>query len=228
MKRIQLMVTLGLVILAAPQVKAAATYDAVDDFSISSNPNGQWSYLYDTGSGPQLLTHPQSNIGAGLDDWWDGFGIPDSVRTIGNPTGTTVHSSTIVPPTNLLGLDPEIEKSDIVRWTAPSAGTWLISGLFQGIDIYEHRHTVQVLENSTKTLLAPTTISAYGQTVNFSADVYLAKGATIDFIVNGATVYTNLYTGLSATIVSSVPEPSSLVPGLIASVTCGSLYWRRR
>ena len=99
-------------------------------------------------------------------------------------------------------MDPEVEKSDITRWTAPSAGTWSISTLFfQGIDTSEHSHTVEVLENSTTMLLAPTTISSYGQTVNISADVSLAKGATIDFIVNGAKVYTDLSTGLSATLV---------------------------
>ena len=136
-----------------------------------------------------------------MDSWWDGFNIPDSVRTIGNPTGGTVTSGTLVLPPNLLGMDPEVEKSDITRWTAPSAGTWSISALFQGIDTSEHSHTVEVLENSTTMLLAPTTISSYGQTVNFSADVSLAKGATIDFIVNGATVYTDLSTGLSATLV---------------------------
>jgi hypothetical protein len=88
MKPIRLMVILGLVILAVPKVKAGSTYDAVADFSIAANPNGQWSYLYDPGSGPQLLTHGQANIfGTALDDRWDGDSIPDSVRTIGNPRG---------------------------------------------------------------------------------------------------------------------------------------------
>jgi hypothetical protein len=126
-------------------------------------------------------------------------------------------------------MDPEIEKSDITRWTAPSAGKWSISGLFQGIDVDQHSHTVEILENSTTILLGPTTISSYGQRVNFSTDVTLARGDTIDFIVHGATVYTNLSTGLSATIqLSSVPEPSSIVLGLTASLVGGSPYWLKR
>lgn len=31
---------------------ARAGYSVVGDFSLNSNPNGQWSYLYDPGTGP--------------------------------------------------------------------------------------------------------------------------------------------------------------------------------
>jgi hypothetical protein len=206
-------------------------YDAVADFSSSANPNGPWSYLYDTGSGPQVLTQAIVNNGvAGVSGWWDGLQIPDSVKTLKNTNASTVtYSGTIVQPPNLLGMDPEIQKSDITRWTAPSAGTWSINGLFQGIDTSEHSHNVEVLENSATLLLAPTSIGTFGQTVTFNATVSLAAGDTIDFIVNGAANFTDLSTGLSATIrSSSVPEPSSLVLGIIASVAYGSLCWRRR
>lgn len=231
MKPIELVVILGLVILGAPQVKAGSVYDAVADFSISANPNGQWSYLYDNGSGPQLLTQAVANYGAtGVDAWVNGLSGPQAAGTMKNTTNSTVTiSGTVLLPPNLLNMDPVVNKSDITRWTAPSAGTWSISGLFQGVDILEKSHTVELLENSTTLLLAPTTISSYGQAVNFNAEVSLAKGDTIDFIVNGATVFTNLGTGLSATIqLSSVPEPSSIVLGIIASVACSSLYLRPR
>ena len=231
MKPIQLVVILGLVILGVPQVKAGSLYDAVADFSIAANPNGQWSYLYDNGSGPQLLTHAVANYGAtGVDAWVNGLSGSQAAATMKNTTASTVTiSGTVLLPPNLLNMDPVINKSDITRWTAPSAGTWSISGLFQGVDIFEHSHTVELLENSTTILLGPSTISSYGQKVTFSTDVTLAKGDTIDFIVHGATVYTNLGTGLSATIqLSSVPEPSSIVLGIIASLACGSLCWRSR
>jgi hypothetical protein len=224
--------TLVVLLAGSPIASAGSVYNAVADFSLSGNPNGQWSYFYDTGSGPQLMTQAIASFDgvAGVDAWFNGLNVPHASGTLKNTTASTVtlRGTEVLPP-NLLGMDAEINKSDITRWTAPSAGTWSISGLFQGIDIDEHSHTVEILENSTTMLLAPTTISSYGQTVNFSADVSLAAGATIDFIVNGATVVSDLSTGLSATIQSaSVPEPSSLVLGLMASVACGSLYWRRR
>ena len=58
--------------------------------------------------------------------------------------------------------------------------------------------------------------------------VVLLRG-TIEFIVNGATIDTDLSARLSVIIQPpSVPEPSLLVLGLVASVACGSLYWGRR
>jgi hypothetical protein len=92
-------------------------------------------------------------------------------------------------PPNLLFMDPEIEKSDITRWTAACASTWSISGLFRGIDNSKLDRTFETLENSTTVLLAPTSISNFGQTVGFSTSVALAQGDTIDFIVNCATFF---------------------------------------
>src|SRR5205807_1103351 len=90
-----LLVATSLVVLSGGSqiASAGSVYNAVADFSISANPNGQWSYLYDTGSGPQLFTHALVNDGApGVDGWWDGLGIPDSVKTDKN---TTTHTVTI-------------------------------------------------------------------------------------------------------------------------------------
>ena len=47
--------------LTSGQLTLGDAYNAAADFSISANPNGQWSYLYDNGSGPQLLTQSQAN-----------------------------------------------------------------------------------------------------------------------------------------------------------------------
>ena len=86
-----LAVTLACAAIAAlsltfvPVAAAASTYDAVADFSISSNPNGAWSYLYNTGTGNQLLTQTTIPLGVpGVNSWWNGSNIPDSVRTFQN------------------------------------------------------------------------------------------------------------------------------------------------
>ncbi len=148
------------------------------------------------------------------------------MNTTANPI---TFATTVVLPPNLLGMDAETNKSDITRWTAPSAGTWSISGLFQGIDTLQNSHNVEILENSSIQILAPTAINTYGQQVNFDATITLAKGDTIDFVILGQPSFHNLSTGLSATIqLSTVPEPSSLVLCIIASVACGALYSRPR
>ena len=77
MKRISLIAVLMIFGLAV-QVRAGTVYDAVADFSIASNPNGAWSYLYNLGSGPQLLT--QTIVGgSGIDYWSTGQNIPDDI-----------------------------------------------------------------------------------------------------------------------------------------------------
>ena len=125
-------------------------------------------------------------------------------------------------PPNLLGMDPE-SYTVVTRWTAPSAGLWSITGLFQGIDTSEHAHPVEILENGSTVILSPTTISSFGQVVNFSSTVNLSQGATIDFIVSVGSTFTDLSTGLEATIqgASVVPEPSSLMLGSLALVSVG-------
>jgi hypothetical protein len=210
------------------QLRAGTVYDAVADFSIAANPNGTWSYLNDLGSGPQLLT--QTIVGSnGIDYRWSGQGIPDSIETFKNTTSAPVDDGTRVVPPNLLGMDPEIATADITRWTAPSTGMWSFSGLFQGIDIDQHAHTVEILENSSIVLLASTTISSYGQTVDFSGTVSLTQGDTIDFIVNGTPSYTFLSTGLSATIqLASVPEPSSIMMAVIGGLILSGCSCYRR
>jgi hypothetical protein len=70
MKRLRSVAILGLIIVAVPQARAGLTSNAVADFSLASNPNGPWSYLFDDGSGPQLLTEAVTNFATtGADAW---------------------------------------------------------------------------------------------------------------------------------------------------------------
>jgi hypothetical protein len=162
---------------------AQPTYDAVSDFSIVANPNDVWSYLYEqNGSAPQLLETINPYNPTGINGWWDGNQMPYAVGIDKNTTGSTITSGTIVWPPNLLRMDPE-SYTAIVRWTAPSTGTWKISGLFQGDDTNTQDHPVEILENSTTVLLSATSLTSFGQQVPFSDKVTLNKGDTIDFIV---------------------------------------------
>jgi hypothetical protein len=163
-----------------------------------------WSYLYEqNGSAPQLLEYHGSPP-TGVNGWWDGNQTPYLGAIEKNTTGSTITSGTIVYPPNLLHMDPQGDTA-IVRWTAPSTGTWNISGLFQGTDTNTQAHPVEILENSSTVLLSPTSIASFGQQVPFSDKVTLNKGDTIDFMVlTGPTTFAFLSTGLTATISLSV------------------------
>ena len=219
--------SIGLLFGFNSSLKADFIYDAVKDFSASANPAGQWQYRYGTVTNSSLMTSKISNNGNALSGWVNdpNAAIPNQYVIEKNFSSTAQNFGTVVFPTDLLRLDGQ-GNNDIVRWTAPSAGNWSISGLFQGIDTGEHAHNVEILKNLSSVLLAPSPINAYGSLATFSMTQNLKAGDTIDFIeLTGPSPY-NLSTGLAAQI-SAVPEPTSLA--MIGMGICGLLgYFCRR
>ncbi len=225
-------------------VGARADYSAVGDFSISSNPNGQWSYLYNStysynGSNAILLANALdssqiynqfgiSNLEGWINDPKANF--PDRYFIGKNTSNSTISYATIKLPPNLLTMDPE-SGTVITRWTAPSAGSWSITGLFQGIDTNEGYADVEIVEDNSTVLLTQTLLNSYGTQVSFKSTVSLNAGDTIDFVVEGTSQGGDLSTGLSAAIspaASGVPEPASLTLLGMGGVCFGGLGWLRR
>src|SRR5262245_5496133 len=64
---------LAILAVAAPTAHAGSVYDAAADFSIISNPNGVWSYGYETSLGSTFLLYDETHINwertSGLDAW---------------------------------------------------------------------------------------------------------------------------------------------------------------
>ena len=105
-----------------------------------------------------------------------------------------------------------------VRFTAPSAGTYLITGEFFGADNQTNcnpcaTHPVLITDSASGTIFGPDTISTYLQTYTFSLTETLTLGETVDFLAQtgtgGSCPSCNLSTGLEATI-SSTPLPAAL------------------
>jgi hypothetical protein len=199
-----------LVVVGLTAVRAGAqTYDAVSDFNGSTNPSGAWSYLYTpTVGGPGVpLTLATNLAGTGIPFFWDYSGVPTSVLVARNPGPGTLTYETIVQPADLLEVDPESLVADI-RWTAPLAGTYTVSGLFQGIDVGEGPHAVEVvLNDAAGSPLYSAVLAGYGQQEVFGFTQTVGAGDTIDFVVAYTGDYSNLSTGFDATI--SVPEANS-------------------
>ena len=131
----------------------AASYNAVSDFSIKSNPNGVWSYI----DANQLLVTPST--GFGLSGWilpLVGFGNEGIVQNI---TGATLTwqpfgppTPAAVVPTDHLYFSTGINNT-VLRFTAPASASYLISGDFLGIDTVPVAHNVAVLVNGKLYLL---------------------------------------------------------------------------
>jgi PEP-CTERM motif len=208
----------------------ATTYDAVADFSATTNPGTVWSYLYTDNLQitPALLTIMQG-VAPGVKEWWTGGGVPNSVIVGLNSSGSPYTFSTRVYPVNELAMDPE-SGSAIVQFAAPAAGTYEISGEFTGIDTHGNSHPVEILDNGKQIFAG--TISQYGMSDPFSLTESLSAGGTIDFeVLTGSQgcSYCYLSTGLAATLTSegtSVPEPATL--GLMGIGFAGLALRRRR
>jgi len=203
---------LAVVLLAllwtAPAFGNSVQYNAVTDFSTTSNPNGQWSYLMN-GS---LFTARPCPIAAGIECWWNGGSVPDSPTISKNVTNNPIRENgTVVLPPGELNMDPETI-SVVARWTAPSEGTWFVSGYFSGIDTNEGRHPASVILDSSTTLFS-TSIDRFGEKSLFSFAISLNPGDTVDFEVDPGNAGFFIGTGFNATISNepiTTPEPASL------------------
>ncbi len=125
---------------AGSRTSAGPIYDAAGDFSTASNPNAVWSYgtTGTTLTGPlTLYTNTKSGIG-GIPNWigWEGtepmFG--DNFPLVGKNTSsmTEMSSGVVVLPGQLV-MSPAPDGSyAIVRFTAPTSGSFLLNTAFEG------------------------------------------------------------------------------------------------
>lgn len=208
----------------------AAVNNAVNDFSLSSNPSTPWSYRYDLAGSAPLLSTQVSYMSGQLAGWSNGGTDPSWAGILKNTTSDdlTYNSGNTVQPNDVLYMDPQ-SSSVAVRWTAPSTGLWLIDGWFEAIDIPQNHPRVEVLLNSTTVLYSLTAMSSYGQTLPFSWTRSLQAGDILDFVVlvaaNGD--WTAQGTGLAVEI-SDVPEPTTLVIWSLLGGLAISAGWRWR
>ena len=182
-------------------------YDALGDFSIAANPNGPWSYL----TSGVLLNMSGASGGAA---WWNnGGGLSTQDGIYQNITGQTLIGGGNAIPADHLDLSPNVGNV-AVRFTAPSAGSWSVSGDFSGVEqSTTQSHSVAILVNGTSAFSG--TISSAGQSDPFNLNLTFETGDTIDFInYAGPTVYWD-NTGLAARIVPLSGQAAVLTGGVV-------------
>ncbi len=170
--------------LAATIVPAQVTYDAAGEFSNTQNPAGAWRYGYKVSAGSAFTKYPNSSA-----PWYDpAISDPYNLPTVGSPSGGLVY----------LHPGPQGQQT-VVRWTAPSSGSFTISGRFEGIAGGHATTDVHVIHNSTAVFDGY--VNGLGSVVPYSVQRTVAAGDTIDFVVgDGGNAYWSDSTGLAATI----------------------------
>jgi hypothetical protein len=208
-----------------------ATFDAVSDFSATSNPNSPWSYGWESSLGGAFTLDAVEDSGtvSGIDAWQgpENCGANQLFPIVGfNHTGSTLnYNSGVSQPADMLQLHPSCTgKFSVVRFTAPATGSFSVTGLFKGIDTRNTTTDVHVLQNSTTSLFSGNIIG-FGNQSPFNFTVFMAAGETLDFAVgfgsNGSFNYDS--TGLAVTITGPIFNiADGDVAGLIAAINCAN------
>jgi hypothetical protein len=191
------------------------SYDAGTDYSLAANPNGAWTYgscptssPISTGFAPYTHTGTIWDIigwtfGEGTDPYWSDPNVSY------NPTGAEYANYGYHWAANGIGLGSSGSDSAIVRWTCQADGIYDVNATFTGNLEGDGTSLWLVSLNASDVWLNPVAEWGYGQSQNYTSQMTLVAGDTLDFVnlnwTNGGQ-----YTGFSATI-NQVPEPGSLV-----------------
>lgn len=199
-------------VLAATPSAAAATYNAVSDFSLVSNPNGAWSYGANSGTAGAFAAFTNSSANPASFDYWlnqpFSAGFPNYFPFVAkNVTGSTFTNSTgLAVPTDVLYMAPGINLLSIVQFTAQGAGQHTFTGEFLGLQQPFDRGggfglapgatvLVSAVLNGTSVLLPATTLNAPtgnpGGDVAINLVLNLLAGDTVQFRVDPTQFYTN-------------------------------------
>lgn len=137
-----------------------------------------------------------------------------------NETASPINFSTVTLPAGVLLVHPGPSTDSIVNWTAPTTGTYSITGYFELLDVAPTGIIGEVFSGSTQlyraTLTGPPAShnpEAVGGMESFSLTETLSAGDALSFGVNNDGNYLNDSTGFDVRIgsLNPVPEPSSIV-----------------
>lgn len=220
-------------ILGVAGMQAGLAYDPDADFTIASNPTGVWSYgwLASPGSSFTLFNVGGSIVEGGggkTVEYWTRGGSEPLLFHHGGPGDLAF--ATIYIPDGMIDLHPGVSgELAAVRWTAPVAGEFSISGSFFAAQRSGEAPTtsdVNVFHNGAS--LFQGFLNGNEIYIHYAVTATVASGDTIDFAVGRGQNhnYSGDNTAFSARL-ELVPEPHkyALATGL---GLVGFAAWRRR
>lgn len=213
---------LGFLALTSPAF--ATVWNLADDYSLSANPSGRWSYGTSLVPGQDFTlfskVFPQEREASGgvcagwAGDIYNGYEhMPITQKCFGDPKRYAVH---IGYPSE--GPRPAVKQRNggvfvhpadgdsgyvVVRWTAPKNAVYTIWASFYSADVYTGATaSVQVLLNGSP--LSEGTVSGFSGNKSYTtpdSGLRLSSGDVIDIVVgNGGNGYGGDSTGVDAVI----------------------------
>ena len=206
-----------------------------------------WQYDYSATLGGTATPFPvhASHATSPKFDFWGQSAVPFTTALVGRNTsggtatvqGAPGDPNAIIWPANELAMGfgnaGAKDQYSIIRWVAPSAGTFNITGKFT--DLQKSKVVLDVLHNG-KAAFASSYSGNSGHQGDrpFSlANVKIAKGDTIDFVAGPTGFNYDCVVGVAATISVSPPsdsivasDPRASIPAL-GPVTTGSFTIKR-
>ncbi len=169
---------------------AVQGWDVRKDFSFANNPNGVWSYGWNSKPGTPIKLYADNSTRSGMENWItrEIGGCPlASVNRSGSPNGFPLGVF-------LLHSGPSGQYS-VARWTSPHNGRIIVKGVFGAG--HSGKVDVMVFQNDRELFKASDT----AKDEPFEIKVDAMPGDKIDFIVGaGSDYYTSDSTPLEATI----------------------------
>lgn len=197
-------------------------YDASEAFTTNRNPNGVWAYGYCTKLGGSLSLFSKSgNLGGnsylGLYDFWwvnSTLSLPVVFRNPANQILVNPTATIMLNPGQMAfypGINGELA---IIRFTAPTAGSYQISAEFDGAEIQGTTTDIHILLNGS--LQRSGIVDGFGPGSGYSimTNMFLRAGDQLDFAVGWGGNHNNYYDSTTAAIriCAASDIPSSSVP----------------
>lgn len=201
--------------LALPAAASAASYSVVGSYA--ALPASASPFIYGYSVGETFVAYDRATSAcagvSGLSCNYSSNFNNNTLPAVGlNTTGALLTNGSVRIPTDVVFMHPVGENSGlpagdtIVRFVAPTAGTYAINGKFEILDVSATGTFVSIVGGSSN--FAQSLSGAVFTPASFGFRTSLTAGQSLDFVVNSAGSYYNDSTGLSATI-AAVPEPAT-------------------